>query len=295
MDRRRFLLSSGAAAAAPLVFGAPLPEGARAPRLKKAVKLDMVQGGDLRARFARLAKLGFDGVEASRPGPEPVEDLLAASREAGVPIHGVVNSAHWSKPFSHAKESVRAEGRAAMETALRDAKALGADSVLLVPGIVNAGVAYDDCYRRSQAEIRRVLPLAKELGVRILLENVWNNFLLSPMEAARYIDELESPLVGAYFDIGNVVRYGWPEQWIRILGRRIGKLDVKEYSRKKQTEEGIWKGFAVEIGDGDCGWPAVLAALADIGYEGWATAEVAGGDEARLADIKRRMDLVLGR
>jgi L-ribulose-5-phosphate 3-epimerase len=292
MDRREFLAAS--ATAAPLAFGMPLPLGAPKPKLKKAVKLGMVKGPKtIVDRFALLKKLGYDGVEVSRPSPVPLDELREASAATGLPIHGVVNSAHWGKPLSHAKESVRNEGRAALETALRDAKALGADSVLLVPGIVNGGVAYDDCYHRSQAEIRKVVPLAEELGLRILFENVWNNFLLSPMEAARYIDEFESKSIGMYFDVGNVVRYGWPEQWVRILGARIGKLDIKEYSRKKQNDEGLWKGFGVEIGDGDCGWSQVMKALADIAYSGWATAEVGGGGEERLADIKARMDRVL--
>jgi len=140
--------------------------------------------------------------------------------------------------------------------------------------------------------VKKALPLAAELGVQILFENVWNGFLLSPLEAARYVDAFESPWVGWYFDIGNIVNFGWPEQWIAILGPRIKKLDVKEYSRKRRDDEGLWKGFQVEIGEGDCGWPAVMAALDAIGYEGWASAEVQGGDAARLADIARRMDRV---
>lgn len=292
MDRRAFLAAT--AAAAPLAFGVPLPQDAVKPKLKKAVKLGMVKGPkSIVDRFALLKRLGYDGVEVSRPSPVPLKELREASAAAGLPIHGVVNSAHWGKPLSHPKAKVRDEGRAALETAISDAKALGADSVLLVPGMVNGGVRYDECYHRSQAEIRKVLPLAEEKGIKILFENVWNNFLLSPMEAARYIDEFESKSVGMYFDVGNVVRYGWPDHWVHILGHRIGKLDIKEYSRKKQNDEGLWKGFNVKIGDGDCGWPAVMKALADIGYSGWATAEVGGGGEERLADIKARMDRVL--
>ena len=146
---------------------------------------------------------------------------------------------------------------------------------------------------KLEEEIRRVLPLAQELGIKILFENVWNQFLLSPLEAARYVDEFESPIVGWYFDVGNVVNYGWPEQWVRILGKRIGKLDVKEFSRKKRNEQGLWKGFDVEIGDGDCNWPEVMKALDEVGFQGWATAEVRGGDAARLQDIAERMDRVL--
>ena len=122
---------------------------------------------------------------------------------------------------------------------------------------------------------------------------MWNGFLLSPLEMARYIDEFDSDHVGAYFDVGNVVWFGWPAHWIRILGKRIGKLDIKEYSRKKQNDEGLWKGFDVKIGDADCDWPEVRQALAEIGFSGWATAEVGGGGRERMQDIAERMDRVL--
>jgi hexulose-6-phosphate isomerase len=191
-----------------------------------------------------------------------------------------------------------------LRTALRDAAKVKATTVLLVPAVVNAGVSYADAYPRSQDEIRKVLPLAKELGVRIAIENVWNNFLLSPLEAARYTDELDPGIVGWHFDIGNIVNYGWPEHWIRTLGagkKRIFKLDVKAFSRKKRNDEGLWKGFDCEIGDDDVDWKAVREALAEIGYNdvvgdgggGWAAAEVSGGDEARLTDVRRRMDRCL--
>ncbi|MEX1055351.1 MAG: sugar phosphate isomerase/epimerase family protein, partial [Rhodothermales bacterium] len=189
--------------------------------------------------------------------------------------------------------TVRANGVAALRTALRDAQAYGASTVLLVPAVVNKTVSYDDAYVRSQVEIRKVLPEAEELGVRIAIENVWNQFLLSPLEFARYIDEFDSEWIGAYFDIGNIVNYGWPEQWIRVLGPRILKLDVKEFSRKKRDEEGLWAGFDVQLGEGDVDWPAVMKALEDIQYSGWATAEIPGGDRTRLNDIAGRMDKIL--
>jgi L-ribulose-5-phosphate 3-epimerase len=137
-----------------------------------------------------------------------------------------------------------------------------------------------------------VLPLAAELEIHIALENVWNNFLLSPLELCRYIDEFESPWIGSYFDVGNVVRFAWPEHWIEALGPRILKVDVKEYSRKKQNDEGLWKGFAVELHEGDCDWPAVMKAFDAIGYSGWFTAEIPGGGEDRLRDIAARMDRI---
>ena len=145
----------------------------------------------------------------------------------------------------------------------------------------------------SAEEIRRLLPRAAELGIKIAFENVWNSFLLSPLEAARYVDEFESEFVGWYFDVGNIVRSGWPEHWVRALGKRILKLDIKEYSRAKRDNEGLWKGFGVELLEGDCDWPAVMAALDEIGYSGWATAEIGGGGEERLRDIASRMDRIM--
>jgi hexulose-6-phosphate isomerase len=244
-------------------------------------------------KFALLKKLGFDGVEPDSPSDVAIDDLLRARDETGIEIPGVVDSVHWSKTLGDPDASIRAEGRAALERALRDCKRLGGTSVLLVPAVVTRSVSYADAWERSQEEVRRVLPLAAELGVTIAFENVWNHFLLSPLEAARYVDAFESPHVGWHFDVGNVVNYGWPEHWIRILGPRIRKLDVKEFSRKKRDEQGLWKGFEVEIGDGDCDWPAVREALADVGYSGWATAEVHGGDETRLKDVAARMERVL--
>lgn len=166
----------------------------------------------------------------------------------------------------------------------------GGTTVLLVPGVVNEGTSYKDAYERSQAEIRKLIPIAEKTGIKIALENVWNNFLISPVEAARYVDEINHPLVGWYFDVGNILRYGWPEHWIEALGKRIMKIDIKEFSRKKQQDEGLWKGFNVELLEGDCNWPVVNQALAKIGYSGWASAEVPGGDRKRLEVISQKMD-----
>lgn len=262
--------------------------------LKKAVKFDMIDEPlSVLEKFKLLVELGFDGVELSSPNDLDNAEVIAARDATGLPIHGVVDSVHWNKTLSDPDAAVRAEGLAGLETALRDAHVYGASTVLLVPAVVKEEVAYDEAYSRSQAEIRKVLPLSEELGVRIAIENVWNGFLLSPIETARYIDEFESPWIGAYFDIGNVVNFGWPEHWIRILGDRIMKLDVKEYSREVRDEEGPYAGFRVPLGEGSVRWPAVLKALADIGFEGWATAEVRGGDRARLEEIAGGMNRVL--
>jgi len=293
IDRRSFVGLGGVALAAAGL--GPALAGSRAPRIKKAVKLGMVAGeASLQEKFQLLVDLGFDGVELDSPNAFDDEEVLAAKRATGIEIPGVVDSVHWRDTLGDPDPEVRARGRAGLETALRDARTYGATTALLVPAVVNETISYDQAYSRSQAEIREVLPLAAELGIRIAIENVWNNFLLSPLEAARYVDELESDQVGWHMDVGNVVNYGWPEQWIRILGHRVLKLDVKEFSRKKRNDEGLWKGFEAELGEGDCNWPAVVEALEDIGYDGWASAEVRGGDAERLADILRRMERILG-
>jgi hexulose-6-phosphate isomerase len=298
MQRRTFLKSTAAGLAGLALpgFTASAVAGPhRTRRLKKALKFGMVEEDlSVMDKFKLLQSLGFDGVELDSPSTLDPDEVLAARDATGLPIPGVVDSVHWQKPLSDPDPAVRAEGLAGLETALREARLYGATTVLLVPAVVNKQVSYADAYTRSQAEVRKVLPLAEEVGVKIAFENVWNNFLLSPLEFARYIDEFENPWVGAYFDIGNIVTYGWPEHWIRTLGPRILKLDVKEFSRKKRDDEGFRKGFGVELGEGDCDWPAVNAALADIGYEGWAAAEVPGGDRSRLRDISERMDRILG-
>jgi hexulose-6-phosphate isomerase len=301
LDRRTFLTLSAAAAmsraaAQTSKANADTPSSARAPQLEKALMYGMIGGGGtVLEKLKRARAAGFAGVELDSPAQGfTVDEALAALAESGMRVADVVDSVHWSQPLSSPDASVREAGRTALEGALRDARRYGTDSVLLVPAVVNAEVSYAEAWERSTAEITKVLPLAAELKVHVAIENVWNNFLLSPLEAARYVDQFASPWVGWHFDVGNVVLYGWPEQWLRTLGKRVKRLHVKEYSKKKLDELGRWKGFDVELGEGDSRWPEVLRALADIGYTGWASAEVAGGDEARLRDVSQRMDRVLG-
>lgn len=289
------LLSSAVAAAGPLSTSvinpsaAPSLAFAERPVLRKALKYSMIGGnGSLAEKFKLAKDAGFEGVDLDSPADH--DEVNAAQKSTGLIVHGVVCYDHWQNPLSAPDAAARETGLNTLRKALRDSKAYGGTTVLLVPAVVKKDVSYQDAYNRSQAEIRKVLPLAKELGIKILFENVWNNFLLSPVEACQYIDQFESDMVGMYFDVGNIVRYGWPEHWIRALGARIGKLDIKEYSRKIENEKGPYAGFSAEINEGDCDWPAVMAALKEIGFSGWASAEVRGGEGPRLKEISQRMD-----
>lgn len=293
MPRRDFLAGAAATVAAAAAV-ADQPGADKTPNgFKKAVKYYMVQEPSARTvmeKFQLLRDLGFDGVELDAPGSLDRKEVLAARDRTGLAIPGVVDSAHWSDTLSHPDPKVRARGVQALEKALDDAHAYGATTVLLVPAVVNKAVSYDQAWQRSVAEIRKVLPRCERLGVKIAIENVWNNFLLSPLEMARYIDEFHSEHIGVHFDVGNVVVYGWPEQWVRILGKRILKLDIKEFSRRKCDQEGRFKGFDVPLLKGDCDWPAVMKAIKEIGYVGWGAAEIAGGNRAYLAGVARDMN-----
>lgn len=286
------------AAVAPSVFGKTFnaKRSLFKPSIKLACKFSMVNDDSLSIleKFRMLKDIGYDGTELDSPNDFDNKEIIEARDKTGLDIPSVICSKHWSSPLSSPDPSVRAQCVEAMKTALNDCKAYGGSSVLLVPAVVNKDISYDDAYKRSQIEIKKLLPVAAETGVKIAIENVWNNFLLSPLEAVRFIDEFNDPMIGWHFDIGNIVRYGWPEQWIRILDKRILKLDVKGYSRKKEQEEGVWKGFDVEIGDDDNNWPAVVTALGDIGYNGWASAEVKGGTRSRMQQIFDEMVKVLG-
>lgn len=302
MDRRSFIAAGVGGAAALAVSRVGLAQSAGQPEkpkrtLRKAVMYGMIAGdGNVGDKFRLLKDCGFEGVEMDSPSKSPArEDILKAMDETGIKVHGLVDSVHWRLYLNSPSAEVRAQAVEALRTALRDGKSLGSSSVLLVPAVVNKDHSYDDAWRLSLDEIRKVLPLAEECGVKVAIENVWNGFLLSPLEAARYVDELGSPWAGFHFDIGNVINFGWPDQWVRTLGARTLKLHIKDFSRKKRDAEGLWKGFDVELGEGDAGWSAVMRALDAVGYstapEGkWATAEVRGGDEARLRQISEQMD-----
>jgi L-ribulose-5-phosphate 3-epimerase len=224
----------------------------------KSLKWNMIKvEGSTLDKFRLIKELGYDGVELNSPDEVDKGEALRASQEVGLPIEGIVNATHWKIRHSDPENAVRAEALKNMQVAMRDAK-------LVVPGKVTDPVHenHDQVWTRSISEIRRLLPLAEELQVRILIENVGNDFCIDPNLFAQYIDEFNSAWVGIHFDIGNHVRFSQPAHWIRILGTRIRKLDAKD---------------RVE------------------GSHGWCAAEVTGGDRDQLAEVLARMDRVLGK
>lgn len=299
MKRRKFITQTSIATSV-LATGwipdvaAAIPNTLPKPlKIKKSLKYGMVkEGNTVLEKFQLLKDLGYDGVEMDSPNDLDNNEILEARDKTGLQIPGVVNSMHWKYPLSHPDPEVRKTCVDSMIEALEDCKLYGGTTVLLVPGVVNEEISYTDAWKRSRTEIKKMIPAAERTGIKIAFENVWNNFILSPLEAAYYVDEFNHPLIGWYFDIGNIVRYGWPEHWIEALDHRIMKLDVKEYSRQLQRDEGVWKGFNVELMEGDCNWPAVTDALGKIGYEGWASAEVPGGDKDRLKVIIDKMNAI---
>jgi hexulose-6-phosphate isomerase len=198
-----------------------------------------------------------------------------------------MNQEHWRSPLSSADKAVVEKSMEGMRTSLRNAKLWGADTVLLVPAVVNPETSYAQAWERSQRQIRQLIPLAEEAKVIIGIEEVWNKFLLSPLEFARYVDEFNSPWIRAYFDIGNVAIQAYPQDWIRTLGKRIVKVHVKDFSFKKRLAE------FTPLLEGEIDWRAVHAALADIGYQGTATVELSGGDAAYLKEVNARFEKIL--
>lgn len=279
MNRRQFIQAGGIllAAAPTLVKNASAQETAGA--IRKAVGWGMVDRSlPVEDRF-RLAKdVGFAGVEVTRHGREKEAEpavLARASEKVGIPIHGVVNGTYPD-----------------LEAAIDDAETYGATTVLHVAR-TDPEASYMENYRRTQELIRGAIPHAERKKIKILVENVWATFLIEPLTMARYIDELDNPWVKAYFDVGNVMRWGYPQHWIEVLGKRIDKIHIKEYSLKVAMREGMSKGFDLPIGQGDINWARVREELKKVGFHGWATAEVSGGDRQKLADISAQMDRVL--
>ena len=239
-------------------------------------------------RFRLARDAGFEVIQAlTTPEERAAEEIQKAAASSGIHIDSVMNMAHWDYPLSSSDPTVVEKSMDGMRTSLHNAKLWGSDAVLLVPAVVNAGTSYRDAWTRSQKQIRELLPLAEEQKIVIAIEEVWNKFLLSPLEMVTYISEFKSPWVRAWFDVGNVVLYGYPQDWIRTLGSQIYKVHLKDFKRGKNSYS--W----ANLGDGDIDWRAVRAAFLDVGYSGSVIAELEAGDEAYLNDVSRRIDKLL--
>jgi len=276
MKRREFLQSAAALAAASV-----LPDLAGAGEftgvIRKAIKYSNVAEPKLSIedKFKLVRDIGYDGIELRSSHADQEKEFIKARDKTGLPIHGLVNS---SNPD--------------ISSAIEFCAAVGGDGVLIT-------APYDkkrplmESWKERQAIIRKALPAAEKHRVKILVENVWAGFLISALDAERFIDEVANPWFGCYFDVGNNVRWGVPEHWILVLGKRIGKLDIKEWDEGLHRSEGLRKGFTKPLGEGTINWANVRKALKQIGYSGWATAEVGNADRERLADIAQRMDKIL--
>jgi L-ribulose-5-phosphate 3-epimerase len=291
-NRRSFLSSALQASAVALSIPACGQEAKPARQLRKAIMGGTLGiKGTLIEKYTAAKVAGYEGVEPS--GGANQQEIIDALGASGLKAASVCCHTHWKQTLTHNDEKMREEGLQGVLTTLRDAKAYGAESILVVPGVCNEEVPYHLAWERSITQIKKAVPLAKELGVKISIENVWNNFILSPLEAVRFLDEIGDPIVGWHFDIGNVLRYGWPEQWITVLGKRINRIHVKEYSTKKMKDEGVWKGFDCDLTEGDNNWPAIMKALDEIGYTGWAISEQRGGMNPNgLKMLTERMDRI---
>jgi L-ribulose-5-phosphate 3-epimerase len=295
MNRRTFTRNSFLAAAGALAYSKGFASSflSAGREMKKGIMWGSIGTGETIAEKFRAAKAaGFDGVEVMSHLNR--EEVLKAAQETGLVIPSVCGSQHGKFPLSHPDPAFRAQGLEALKVTLEDAAAYKAGTILLVPGRVSADVGYDECWNRSVEEIKKVIPLAEKLKVEIGIENVWNNFLLSPLEAAGYVDQFGSRYVKFYFDCGNILFLGWPDQWIRILGARISKVHIKEYSTQTADTQGKRAGFNVKLTEGDVNWVAVMKALDQIGYKGWTTIEQPGGETPEgLKDLCLRLEKIL--
>lgn len=281
MNRRAFVVAGLAAAAAP---------GASKRTIRKGVLISMLPKDlPLEDRLKVARDVGFEDLECRTVNdPNEVEAIKKAADKAGLKIHSVMNMGHWQFPLNSSDPEVVKKGLQFMETSLKNAHDWGAGIVLLVPAVVNPKHSYyEEAWKRSQAQIRKLIPLAEKLKVVIAIEEVWNKFLLSPLEMARYVDEFRSPWVKAYLDVGNMMFYGYPEDWIRVLNKRIAAVHLKDFRYRKGQVE--W----TPLREGDVDWIEVHKALTEVNFRGTATVELPAGDAAYLREVSRRVDLIL--
>jgi L-ribulose-5-phosphate 3-epimerase len=270
---------------------------AAAPGKKRSIKKAIMWStidlkGSILEKCLAVQKAGFEGVEPM--GGMDREQMVQALAQTGLKAASVCCHTHWAKPLSDPNPAAREVGLEGLRHSLHDAKRYGAGSVLLVPGVARGGVTYQQCWDRSIAEIRKAIPLAEELGVVISIENVWNDFITKEDEALRYLEEINSPMVQWHFDVGNIIWYGEPIDWIKKLGKRIARLHIKEYSRDLAMKKGRGAGFSAKFLEGANNWKGIMAALDEVGYAGtWGIAEQGGGNSVEgLKDLADRMDQI---
>jgi L-ribulose-5-phosphate 3-epimerase len=291
MNRRSFLQMTMAGAAA-AVFASTV-SAAPKRNLRKAIMYSTIGlEGSVLQKFRAMKEAGFDGVEPM--GAMNRDEVLAAFKETGLQAASVCDHIHWEKPLSAPDEATRKLGLEGLLQSLRDAHAYGAGSVLLVPGIARDGVSYEQCWQRSIVEIKKAIPVAKDLGVKISIENVGNDFITTPEQAMDFLDAINSEWVGWHFDIGNVGRkYGPAERWIQVLGKRIVRIHVKDFSTKPRVSGA--RDERPRLLDGETNWPAVMNALDRAGYQGWAISEQPASQAADVQtarDLAERMDKI---
>ena len=292
MNRRSFLKVTASVATAAAVVPFSL---AAAPKrkLRKAIMSSTIGvKGTVLEKFRAMKAAGFEGVEPL--GAMNRDEVIDAFKKTGLQAASVCCHTHWVKPLSAPDEATRKIGFDGLVHSLYDAQAYGATSVLLVPGVARNGVTYQQCFDRSIGEIRKAIPVAKATGVKIAIENVGNDFIVTPEQGVEYLKAIDSEWVGFHFDIGNAGRVGPAERWIQVLGKHIVRIHIKDYSAMP-ADPAAKGNTRPKLLDGDTNWPAVMAALDTAGYQGWAISEQPGNQAADVptaTDLARRMDRI---
>lgn len=279
--------------------------------MKKGISIWSFPAMSLNDSFTLAKKAGFEGVEVALDEKDgeitlnsTEKDLLEIKKQAsnnGIELYSVASGLYWSYFLNDDNEKVRIKARDIVKKQLECASVLGCESILVIPGCVNAEFAapgkivdYETSYYRSLESVKLVKEYAAQYKVEIGLENVWNKFLLSPLEMRSFIDAVDSEWVGSYLDIGNTLAFGYPEHWISTLNKRIKKVHFKDY----RTEAGGLHGF-VDLLAGDVNYPAVVETLGKVGYDGWVTAEMIPNykyhTETIIYNTSNAMDAILGR
>lgn len=278
--------------------------------MKKGISIWSFGDMKLDDAFRLAADAGFDGVEVAlaedgevnlETTDEELKRIAESARKNGIELYSVASGLYWKYSLTSDDEAIRNKTKEIVKKQLKTASVLGCDTILVVPGAVSCSfapelgvVSYDTVYERSLSAIKELAPFAEECGVSIGVENVWNNFLLSPLEMRNFIDEVGSEYVGSYFDVGNVLITGYPEHWIKILGKRIKKVHFKDF----KTATGTLDGFC-DLLSGDVNYPAVMSALGEIGYDNWVTAEMVPPykyyPEQIVYNTSNSMNKILGR